>query len=359
VLWQHLFWIFGHPEVYILILPAFGMISDILPTLVRKPLFGYSLVVYSGILIALVGWGVWAHHMFGVGMGPIPDSFFTISTLIIGIPTGVKIFNWLATMWGGKISFSTAQLYVIAFLLLFTMGGISGVHHGASPADLQQTDTYYVVAHFHYVLFGGLLMGIFAAIHYWYPKVTGRFMSEKLGKLAFWPIVLGMNLTFFPMHFSGLLGMPRRIFTYPAELNLARLNELSTAGALLTGIGVLIFVYNLAKSLKGPKTAGPNPWGAHSLEWATTSPPAEHNFNNIPVVNSREPMWDEEAAMIEQATGEIRSPIHMPNSSYWPILLALGVVAAPALLMTGTWWAPLFGLAWIVLCVINWGHEPA
>jgi cytochrome c oxidase subunit 1 len=359
VLWQHLFWVFGHPEVYILILPAFGIVSDVLPTFVRKPLFGYSLVVYSGILIALVGWGVWAHHMFGVGMGPIPDSFFTISTLIIGIPTGVKIFNWLATMWGGSIRFTTSMLFVIGFLALFTMGGISGVHHGTSPADLQQTDTYYVVAHFHYVLFGGLIMGIFSGIYYWFPKVTGHFLSEGLGKLNFALLVLGMNLTFFPMHFAGLLGMPRRIFTYSAELNLTRVNEIATAGAFVTAIGVLVFAWNVVKSLKGPKTATANPWGAHSLEWATTSPPAEHNFNNTPVVNSRYPLWDEEAAMIEQGTGEIREHIHMPNSSYWPIFLAFGVVLAPALLMTGTWWAPLFGLAWIAIGILNWTHEPA
>ncbi len=359
VLYQHLFWVFGHPEVYILILPAFGIISEVIPTFSRKPLFGYSLVIYSGILIALVGWGVWAHHMFGVGMGPIADSFFAITSLIVAIPTGVKIFNWLATMWGGSIQFKMPMMWAIAFLVLFTLGGVSGVHHGVAPADLQQTDTYYVIAHFHYVLFGGLIMGIFAGIYYWFPKVTGRFLDEKIGRWHFWFFVIGMNLTFFPMHFAGLLGMPRRIFTYPRDLNLGDINMIITVGAFFTAIGVLFFAWNVIKSRKGPAVAGPNPWGAASIEWATASPPAEHNFNNIPVINSREVLWDEPDAVMEQTLGEVKRPIHMPNSSYWPIFTAFGVVLASALLMTGYWWAPLFGFAWIALGILNWNHEPA
>jgi cytochrome c oxidase subunit 1 len=359
VLYQHLFWIFGHPEVYILILPAFGIISEVIPTFSRKPLFGYSLVIYSGILIALVGWGVWAHHMFGVGMGPIADSFFAITSLIVAIPTGVKIFNWLATMWGGSIQFKMPMMWAIAFLVLFTLGGVSGVHHGVAPADLQQTDTYYVIAHFHYVLFGGLIMGIFAGLYYWFPKATGRFLDEKIGRWHFWLVVIGMNLTFFPMHFAGLLGMPRRIFTYSSDLNLGDLNMIITVGGFLTGIGILVFIWNVVKSLKSPATAGPNPWGSSALEWASASPPVEHNFNNIPVVHSREVLWDESDAVMEQTLGEVKKPIHMPNSSYWPIFTALGVVGASALLMTGHWWAPLIGFAWIALGILNWNHEPA
>jgi len=358
-LYQHLFWVFGHPEVYILILPGFGIISEVIPTFSRKPLFGYSLVIYSGILIALVGWGVWAHHMFAVGMGPIADSFFAITSLIVAIPTGVKIFNWLATMWGGTIEFKMPMLWAIAFLLFFTFGGVSGIHLGVAPADLQETDTYYVVAHFHYVLLGGLVMAIFAGIYYWFPKITGKFLSEKIGRWHFWFYVIGMNMTFFPMHIAGLLGMPRRIFTYSADLNLETINMIITIGGFLTGIGALIFAYNLIKSLKGPATAGPNPWGASALEWATQSPPPAHNFNNIPVVTSREPLWDDEAAMLEQANGEIKKPIHMPNSSYWPIFTAFAIVLSSALLMTGQWWAPLIGFGLIALGILNWTHEPA
>jgi len=359
VLYQHLFWVFGHPEVYILILPAFGIISEVIPTFSRKPLFGYSMVVYSGVLIALVGWGVWAHHMFGVGMGPVADSFFAITSLIVAIPTGVKIFNWLATMWGGSIQFRMPMLWAIAFLILFTIGGVSGVHHGVAPADLQQTDTYYVIAHFHYVLFGGLVMGIFAGIYYWFPKLTGRFLDETIGRWHFWLFVIGMNLSFFPMHFAGLLGMPRRIFTYPAELNLGDLNMIITVGAFLTAIGTLVFVWNVYKSMKGPVVAGPNPWGSYTIDWATTSPPVPHNFNNLPVVESREPLWDDEEAILAQTMGEVKKPIYLPNSSYWPIFTAFGVAGASAILMTGHWWTPLFGFAWIILGILNWNHEKA
>jgi cytochrome c oxidase subunit 1 len=214
VLWQHLFWLFGHPEVYILILPAFGIISEVIPTFSRKPLFGYAIMVYSGILIGFLGWGVWAHHMFATGMGPIADSFFAASSMLIAIPTGIKIFNWLATMWGGQIRFTTPMLYAIGMIATFTIGGVSGVMHAAAPADLQQTDTYFVVAHFHYVIFGGVIMGVFAGFHYWFPKFTGRLANETLGKLGFWITFAGFNLTFFPMHFTGLLGMPRRVYTY-------------------------------------------------------------------------------------------------------------------------------------------------
>src|SRR5690606_18581708 len=224
MVWQHLFWMFGHPEVYILILPAFGMVSDIIPTFSKKPLFGYAVMVYSGALIALIGWGVWAHHMFASGMGPIADAFFTISTMIIAIPTGVKIFNWIATMWGGSLRFTVPMMYMVAMIVTFTIGGISGVMHATSPHDLQQTDTYFVVAHFHYVLLGGLVLAVFGGLYYWFPKITGRFMSEKLGKINFWLYIIGLHMTFMPQHWIGLLGMPRRIFTYSSQLNLDTLN---------------------------------------------------------------------------------------------------------------------------------------
>ena len=357
VLWQHLFWMFGHPEVYILILPAFGIVSEIIPTYSKKPLFGYAVMVYSGVLIGLIGWGVWAHHMFATGMGPIADAFFTISTMIIAIPTGVKIFNWLATMWGGALRFTTAMMYAIGMVATFTIGGISGVMHATSPHDLQQTDTYFVVAHFHYVLVGGLVLAVFGAIYHWFPKLTGRLMDERLGKANFWVYFIGFNLTFMPMHWIGLLGMPRRIFTYSAELNLTGLNQIVTAGAVVQALGVLLLIANIFYSLKRGAKAGPNPWGAATLEWATESPPAEYNFARIPTVHSREPLWVEAGPVEAAARGE-PEPMHMPPNSYWPIFTAFGVVLTFVLFLAPSWWEPLIGLAWTFVGVLNWAYEP-
>src|SRR5690348_8167329 len=295
LLWQHLFWIFGHPEVYILILPAFGLVSEIIPTFSRKPLFGYPVMVYSGMLIAFLGFGVWAHHMFAVGMGPIADTVFGVTTMLIAIPTGVKIFNWIFTMWGGSIQYTTAMKFAIALVALFTIGGISGVMHASPPADLQQTDTYFIVAHFHYVLFGGSMMGIFGGIYYYYPKMTGRLLSEKLGSWHFWGTFIGMNLTFFPMHFSGLMGMPRRIYTYDAGQGWTRFNEMSTAGAAILAVGMLIFIYNFFVVGRRGQIAGNDPWSAGTLEWSIPSPPPEYNFARIPRVTSRLPLWDVKA----------------------------------------------------------------
>ena len=292
VLWQHLFWMFGHPEVYILILPIFGMVSEVLPTFSRKPLFGYNVMVFSGILIGWLGWGVWSHHMFAVGLGPIADAFFSVSTMLIAIPTGIKIFNWLATLWGGSIRFTCAMMFATAFIVTFTIGGLSGVMHAAAPADLQQTDTYFVVAHLHYVFFGGTVMGLWAGIYYWYPKMFGRLLDERLGQAHFWLTFVGMNVTFFPMHFLGLHGMPRRTFTYADGLGFNGMNLLATLGAYVIAIGTLIFAYNLIVSLKRGRLAGNNPWGAPTLEWQTSSPPPEYNFAEIPMVRSRMPLWE-------------------------------------------------------------------
>ena len=261
LLWQHLFWLFGHPEVYILILPAMGIISEVLPVFSRKPLFGYPVIVYSGIFIGFMGWGVWSHHMFSVGLGPLADSFFALTTMLIAIPTGVKIFNWLATIWGGKVEFKTAMLFALGFIVLFTMGGLSGFMHASPPADLQQTDTYFVVAHLHYVLFGGSIMGIFAGLYYWFPKMTGRLMNESLGKLHFWVTMIAMNLTFFPMHFVGLLGMPRRVYTYPPGMGFDAMNLMATVGALTLGASMIVFVANFLWSRKNGQVAGNDPWG--------------------------------------------------------------------------------------------------
>jgi cytochrome c oxidase subunit 1 len=293
LLWQHLFWIFGHPEVYILVLPAFGLISEVIPTFSRKPMFGYPVMVYATILIGFVGFGVWAHHMFAVGMGPIADSFFALATMIIAIPTGVKIFNWIATMAGGSIRFTTPMLFAIALVGNFTIGGISGITHSSPPADLQQTDTYYIVAHFHYVLVGGSIMGIFAGIYHYFPKMTGRLLDDRLGKWHFWLNMIAFHLTFFPMHFAGLLGMPRRIYTYDALQGLDGFNLASSIGALVFWpVSIALFLYNVWKSLRRGAIAGNDPWGAPTLEWSIPSPPPEYNFARIPTVTSRYPLWD-------------------------------------------------------------------
>jgi cytochrome c oxidase subunit 1 len=292
LLWQHLFWIFGHPEVYILILPAFGLVSEVLPTFSRKPLFGYPVMVYSGILIAFLGFGVWAHHMFAVGMGPIADTLFAVTTMLIGIPTGVKIFNWIFTMWGGDLKFTVAMKFAIALVALFTIGGISGVMHASPPADLQQTDSYFIVAHFHYVLFGGSMMGLWAGTYFYYPKFTGRLLSEKIGNWHFWLAFIGMNLTFMPMHWSGLMGMPRRTWVYDAGQGLEIYNLMSSVGAYIQALAVLVFVYNVVRSWKKGEIAGNDPWGAPTIEWSIPSPPPDYNFARIPTITSRYPMWD-------------------------------------------------------------------
>ncbi len=292
ILWQHLFWAFGHPEVYIMVLPAFGILSEVIPVFSRKPIFGYEFVAGSTVAIGLLSFGVWAHHMFTVGLGHILDSFFGIASMLIAIPTGVKIFNWIATMWGGSIRFTTAMLFAIAFLVQFTVGGLSGVHFAVVPIDWQTTDTYYVVAHFHYVLFGGTFFGIMAGIYYWFPKITGRMLSERLGKIHFWMMLIGFNLTFFVQHILGLIGMPRRVYTYPDLPHWGTLNLVSTIGAFILALSVLVFIWNVIASLRNGKPAGDNPWDAWTLEWATTSPPPVHNFDRLPPIRGRRPLWD-------------------------------------------------------------------
>jgi cytochrome c oxidase subunit 1 len=333
LLWQHLFWIFGHPEVYILILPAFGLVSEVLPTYSGKPLFGYPVMVYSGILIGVLGFGVWAHHMFAVGMGPIADSIFALSTMLIGIPTGVKIFNWMATMAQGSLRFTTSMMFGIALVALFTIGGISGVMHSSPPADLQQTDTYFIVAHFHYVLFGGSIMGIFAGIYHYYPKITGRLLNETLGKWHFWLNFVGMNLTFFPMHFSGMLGMPRRIYTYDSGQGWDSYNLMSSIGAYIIAVATLIFAYNFLTSRKRGAIAGHNPWNAGTLEWTIPSPPPEYNFAVLPTVTSRYPIWegneiDRESARINGQEGKSAEElgIAIPYSTIKPLIVAFGLI---------------------------------
>jgi cytochrome c oxidase subunit 1 len=357
LLWQHLFWLFGHPEVYILILPAMGIVSEVLPCFSRKPLFGYPVVIYSGIFIGFMGWGVWSHHMFAVGLGPLADSFFALSTMLIAIPTGVKIFNWIATLWGGKIEFKTAMLFALGFIALFTMGGLSGFMHASPPSDLQQTDTYFVVAHLHYVLFGGSIMGIFAGIYYWFPKMTGKLLDEGLGKLHFWLTMIGMNVTFFPMHFVGMLGMPRRVYTYPADLGFNAMNMLSSIGAIVIALSVLVFVINFLKSSRSGAVAGNDPWRGATLEWAIPSPPPAHNFGTIPTVHSLDPLWHRDSRESALASNQVRGHIHMPPNSHWPAVSALGI----ALLMSGMifgWFVGIPGLLIMLYGIYSWAFEP-
>ena len=367
VLWQHLFWVFGHPEVYILILPPMGMVSEILPVFSRKPIFGYKFVVLAGIFIGVTGFAVWSHHMFAVGLGPMANTYFATATLLVGIPTGVKIFNWIATLYKGKLTFETPMLFSLAFVALFTIGGISGVMHASPPTDLQQTDTYFIVAHFHYVLFGGAIFGMMGGLYYWFPKVTGRMLNETLGKAHFWLMFIGANLAFFPMHFSGMAGMPRRIYTYDSDLGVGWLNMISTVGALIMGASFLFLAYNIFHSLKKGKAAGNDPWDGHTLEWSVSSPPPLHNFDEIPTVRSTRPHWDQKHPELAEHGVPPPPPlprknkhIALPSPSYWPLVLAAGMtIAAFGALYHATILPVLpIGLAIAVIATYAWVLEP-
>ncbi len=292
LLWQNLFWFFGHPEVYILILPAMGIISEVVPVFSRKPLFGYMTVAFSTVAIGVISFTVWAHHMFATGLSDVTLYFYSADSFLIGVPTGVKIFSWLGTMWGGKVRFKTAMLMAIGFVSMFLIGGISGIHLAVVPIDWQVEDSYYVVSHMHYVLFGGAIFGLFAGAYYWFPKMTGKLLDETLGKVHFWLMLVGMNMIFGPMAVLGLMGMPRRIYTYPSGFGWDIWNLLATVGAFLTALSVLFFLINVFVTLRGPANAGNDPWDAFTLEWTVSSPPPEHNFDETPTVRSRRPFWD-------------------------------------------------------------------
>ena len=373
VLWQHLFWLFGHPEVYILVLPAMGIVSEVLPVFSRKPLFGYSVVVFSGIAIGFMGWGVWAHHMFAVGLGPVANSAFAASTMFIAVPTGVKIFNWLATTWGGDLRLKVPMLFALAFIGEFTIGGLSGVTHAVVPSDYQQTDTYYIVAHFHYVLFGGSIFGLFAGIYYWFPKMFGRMLSDKLGKLQFWL-----------MFILGLQGQPRRTYQYPKGMGWEFWNGIETLGAFIIALSVLIFIVNAIKTTRSSQLAPPDPWDARTLEWTIPAPPPAYNFAEIPVVHARDDFWhrkytedengrlvripaggsDEASGVVEQHAAEHDEHgdghghgIHMPSPSYFPALAALGIfiIAFGAIYH---WWIGAIGAVVLLSGIFGWGNEP-
>jgi cytochrome c oxidase subunit I len=292
VLWQHYFWGFGHPEVYIMILPAFGIISEVIPVFAGKPIYGYEFVAGSTVAIAFLSFAVWAHHMFAVGLGHLFDFFFAAASMTIAVPTGIKIFNWSATLYHGRIRFTTAMMFALAFIVMFTIGGLSGVSFAIVPLDWQLTDTYYLVAHIHYVLFGGAIFAIFAGVYYWFPKMSGRMMSERIGRWHFWVTFAGFNLTFGVQHVLGMMGMPRRVFTYPPLPGFELLNLISTIGAFVLLASVLLFLWNLCESFMHGRAAGDNPWDAWTLEWATTSPPPPDNFTLVPPVRGRRPLWD-------------------------------------------------------------------
>ena len=333
VLWQHLFWVFGHPEVYILILPAMGIISEVIPTFSKKPLFAYPVVVLSGVIIGFMGWMVWSHHMFTVGLGPVANSVFAITTMAIAIPTGVKIFNWIGTMWKGSIEFATPMLFAMGFISMFIIGGISGIMHSIAASDAQQQDTYFIVAHLHYVLLGGSIFALMCGIYYWFPKFTGRMFDEKIGQLNFWIIFIGFNVAFFPMHFTGMDGMPRRIYTYSSGMGWSGWNMVSTAGAFLLAFGILIFMVNIIRSWRSGEPAGNDPWDARTLEWSIPSPPPEYNFVEIPIVHDRDDWWAQKRHPVRRpvpvggGSGEDEGhSIHLPQPSYWPILVSIGLL---------------------------------
>jgi cytochrome c oxidase subunit I len=359
----------------VLILPAMGIVSEVLPTFSRKPLFGYAFVVFSGVAIGFLGFGVWAHHMFTAGLGPVAEAGFGLSTMLIAIPTGVKIFNWIGTMWGGRISFQTPMLFSTAFIAMFIIGGLSGVTHSVVPADTQQHDSYYVVAHFHYVLFGGAVFGFVAGAYYWFPKWTGRMLSEGLGKLHFWLMLIGFNLAFGPQHLLGLDGMPRRTYRYAEGLGWDFWNLMSTIGAFTIGISFLVFAYNVIKSYRRGAPAGPDPWDGRTLEWMTSSPPPMHNFDEIPVVHHIDEFWhrkygvDEDGRAVplppQEAPAEPRKvgPIHMPSPSYYPFVAAFGVaVIGTGLVFSSTAWVGWAivgaGVAVALWGLFGWAAEP-
>ena len=358
LLWQHLFWVFGHPEVYILILPAMGIVSEVLATSSRKPVFGYTAMVFATAALGLLGFSVWAHHMFTVGMGAWANVIFSAATMLIAIPTGVKIFNWIFTMVGGQVRFTAATYYAVAFIVTFMIGGLSGVMHASPPIDSQHQDSYFVVAHFHYVLFGGSIMGILSGLHYWFPKMSGKMLDDRFGKIVFWLIFVGFNMTFFPMHFLGVDGMPRRIYTYPEGFGFELWNFVCTIGAYITLVGMLGLAYNMVHSAIKGETALADPWDGRTLEWAIPSTPMPHNFGKVPKVRARDDFWHSKYVTKDFKPDPTNVKVVLPNPSYWPILCSLGLF----LFGFGFLFAiPVTFVGAIItfVSVVGWSFEPA
>ncbi|HEY7385878.1 MAG TPA: cytochrome c oxidase subunit I [Beijerinckiaceae bacterium] len=368
LLWQHLFWFFGHPEVYIIFLPAAGMVSAILPAFARRPVFGYLPLVLSAISVGFLSFGLWVHHMFTAGVPQLGASFFTASSMLIAIPNGIQIFCWLATLWDGRPVFKTPLLFVLGFIFTFVIGGLTGIMLASVPIDTQVHDTYFIVAHFHYVLIGGAVFPLLGAVYYWFPKVTGRLMSERLGKWNFWLFFIGFNVAFFPMHILGLQGMPRRVYTYQPEMGWGGLNLLATAGAVLMLLSFALFLWNALSSARRGLAAGSNPWDADTLEWATTSPPPPYNFERIPFVTSRAPVWAERESfpvvtglavdyreVVVSTVSEARADVRetSPDPSIWPLLAAIAV-AVTFLGSIFTPWAVVWGSLPVGITLIGW-----
>lgn len=378
LLWQHLFWIFGHPWVYALVLPAMGIVSDALPVFCRRPLVGYTLVAISTVGTMILGFGVWVHHMFATGLPVMSLSFFSAASVVIAVPSAIAVFCWIATIWTGKPQFTTPFLFFAGFILLFVIGGVSGFMTASVALDWQLTDSYFVVAHLHYVLLGINVFPVVGGLHFWFPKITGRMMGDKLGKWTFWTMFVGFNLAFFPMHITGLMGMPRRVYTYDANLGVGWLNLISTVGAFVFAVGVLLLLINIWKSLRDGAPAGKNPWDAPTLEWSTTSPPPVYNFATLPQVASRHPLWEERLGETEQRSilgdgphdgmvldkdketigvtpldAEPNVVLKMPEDSLLPVLLTIGMTILFAGFLTQIVWLMVTGgLAEIVILAL-------
>ena len=379
LLWQHLFWIFGHPWVYALVLPAMGIVSDALPVFCRRPLVGYTLVAISTVATMILGFGVWVHHMFATGLPVMSLSFFSAASFVIAVPSAVAVFCWIATIWTGKLQFKTPFLFFAGFVMLFVIGGVSGFMTASVALDWQLTDSYFVVAHLHYVLLGINVFPVIGGIYFWFPKMTGRMLDERLGRWTFWTMFVGFNVAFFPMHITGLMGMPRRVYTYPAEMGVGWLNLISSLGALIFAVGVLLFLVNIVKGLRSGEPAGNNPWDAPTLEWSTTSPPPVYNFATIPQVASRHPLWEsrlkesEERSVIgdkasdgmvldkgKETIGvtpldaEPNVVLKMPGDSILPFLLALGMAVLFFGLLSQAVWLMVTGVLCEIAILIVW-----
>jgi cytochrome c oxidase subunit 1 len=368
LLWQHLFWFFGHPEVYMIFIPPLGFMSSIIATFSRRPVVGYAAMVLAVIGTAFLAFGLWVHHMFATNLPELGKAFFTAASLMIAIPTAVQIFCWIATLWTGRIDFKTPLLFVLAFFVILLLGGLTGLMLASVPLDYQLHDTFFVVAHLHYVLLGGAVFPLFGAFYYWFPKFTGRLLSERLGRWNFWLFFAGFNLAFFPMHVLGLQGMPRRVYTYPAEMDWANLNLLATAGALTIALSVLLFIVNVLHSLRHGTVAGDNPWGAGTLEWSVSSPPPMANFERVPVVHGRFPLWQaaaqpahvtglasdyREVLITSVADARLDHRLWLPGSTPWPFLAA---VAATTLFVGSifTPWAVVWGAVPVAIATTAW-----